>query len=69
MSILPELIVFSKLKDAIDTRHHAMERFYDIEEADKDKEKNLELLKRLKDGVASREDEEAAIDLIKSRGF
>lgn len=69
MTICPEVIVFSRLEDAINARHHAMERFYDIDEAASDKEKNLEMLKRLKEGTASREDEEAAIDLIKSRGF
>lgn len=69
MTLGPNVIVFSKLEDAINARHHAMERFYDIDEAAIDKEKNLEMLKRLKDGVASREDEEAAIDLIKSQGF
>lgn len=64
MSALPESIVFSTLERAIDSRHHAMQRFYDIYAADLDKAQNTEMLERLKLGIASHEDEEAAHDLI-----
>lgn len=57
-------INLSLLKNAINSRHHAMERFYDCEEAKKDRELNFEMMQRIKDGVASREDEEAALSLI-----
>lgn len=64
MATLPESIVFFTLEKAIDTRHHAMQRFYDIVGADLDKAQNIEMLERLKNGTSSREDEEAALDLI-----
>ncbi|EQA7786857.1 hypothetical protein ACX818_001451 [Acinetobacter baumannii] len=32
-------------------RHHAMERFYDVEEANKDHKENMELLERLSSNV------------------
>lgn len=66
MSALPESIVFYTLEKAIDTRHHTMQRFYDIVGADLDKAQNIEMLERLKLGIASREDEEAALDLIRA---
>lgn len=66
MSSLPEIIVYSTLEKAIDSRHHAMQRFYDIDTADLDKAQNTEMLERLKLGIASREDEEAALDLIRA---
>lgn len=66
MTALPEVIVFSTLEQAIDKRHHAMQRFYDIDAAELDKAQNMEMLERLKNGTASREDEEAAITLIRS---
>lgn len=62
-------IDISVIKDAIDKRHHAMERFYDIEAAANDREQNLEMLDRLINGTASREDEEAALDLMNFKGF
>lgn len=52
------------LEKAIDKRHHAMERFYDVDLAKVDREKNLEMLERIKNGMASREDEEAATSLL-----
>lgn len=66
MATLPESIVFFTLEKAIDTRHHAMQHFYDIDTADLDKAQNTEMLERLKLGIASREDEEAALDLIRA---
>ena len=66
--INPNFISFAALSEAIEKRHHAMERFYDIEAAQVDRDANLEILERLKAGTNSREDLEAALDLINSRG-
>lgn len=57
-------IDLKQLKKAIDSRHHAMERFYDIQSADDDREKNLEMLERLNKGIHSNEDIEAALDIL-----
>lgn len=69
MTLLPEVIVFSVLEEAINTRYRVTAKFFDGETAESDKAKNLEILERLKSGEASREDEEAALDLIRSRGY
>lgn len=58
-------IDLKKLKIAIKNEHHACERFYDIEIARQQREVNLEMADRIENGMASREDEEAAIELIK----
>ena len=60
------VIDLEKLKYAIKARHHAMQRFYDIGAAATDRERNLEMLNRIENGTASREDEESAIDLIRA---
>lgn len=58
--------VITKLEEAINLRYHAMERFYDIDAAKDDREKNLKMVERLKDGTFSREDEESMNDLIRA---
>lgn len=59
-------IDLDKLEKAIFCRHHAMERFYDIDEAANDRDRNNEMLARIKAGEASIEDQEAAMDIIAS---
>ncbi|WJJ54641.1 hypothetical protein [Acinetobacter phage AB1I1M-1] len=49
--ILPEFVNLKLLKESINVRHHAMERFYDVEEANKDHKENMELLERLSSNV------------------
>lgn len=57
-------IDLNKLKKAIDSRHHAMERFYDVDAAERDRDLNLEMLSRLEKGEHSKEDIEAALDIL-----
>lgn len=57
-------IDLNELKKAIEARHHAMERFFDIEAAEKDRDLNLEMLVRLEKGEHSNEDIEAALDIL-----
>lgn len=57
-------IDFKLLAEKIAARHHAIERFYDCDFADRDRAANLEMVERLKNGMASIEDEQAALDII-----
>lgn len=45
-----------KLEREIKVRHHYFERFFDIDDAEKDRQSNLEILARIKDNTASPED-------------
>lgn len=62
------MIDLIKLEKGIKARHHAMERFYDIDAAAEDREKNLTMLERIKAGEANQEDQEAAMDIIARHG-
>jgi hypothetical protein len=57
-------IDFAKLDKAIKAQHHAVERFFDVDFAETQRAECLEMAERLRSGMASREDEDAAIELI-----
>ena len=59
------MIDIKKLEKAIEARHHYVAKFWDFNEANVEKEKNLDLLKRIKDdNTASQEDIEKAENLM-----
>ncbi|ADG35967.1 hypothetical protein Acj61p002 [Acinetobacter phage Acj61] len=62
--MLPIEINLDRLKEAITTRHHFAERFFDIDEAEIDRKANLELADRIEDGSATQEDFAKAQSLI-----
>lgn len=59
-------IDLDNLRKAIDRQHHRVERFFDIKVAAEDKKLNLQMLERFENGTFNREDQEAALALIKS---
>ena len=60
----PIEISVPRLQEAIATRHHFAERFFDIDEAATDRASNLELCDRIIDGTATQEDLAKAQSLI-----
>lgn len=56
------------LYKAIDAKHHSMERFYDIDEAEKDRLLNIEMAERIESGNALENDVKIALELIDQYG-